>query len=136
MVIILSLAMKKIDKKQKHYLSNKDLYIEIIVSKAQGKLTKKAEQMIMLLGKNAIKKMYYRNSDDRNDCLQEAMYDVFKGWYNFDEIKGDNCFAYYTEIIKRGLAKSWNNLYRTKGADVEVISFQAMNSDGELFDRF
>lgn len=136
MVLILDLKMNYIDKKQKHYLSNKDLYMEIIISKAQGKLTPKAEKMIILLGKNAIKKMYYRNSDDRNDCLQEAMFDAFKGWYNFDEIKGDNAFAYFTEIIKRGLAKSWNRIYKTKGDNVELISFQAMNADGELFDRF
>ena len=110
--------------------------MEIIISKAQGKLTHKAEMMIILLGKNVIKKMYYRNSDDKNDCFQEAMLDVFKGWHNFDEIKGDNPFAYYTEIIKRGLAKSWNALYKTKGADVDIISICAMNEHGEIFDRF
>lgn len=127
---------ERIDSKQKHYLSNKDLYVEILVSKAQGKLTKKAEMMIVLLGKNVIKKMYYRNIDDRNDCFQEAMFDVFKNWHNFDEVRGDNPFAYYTEIIKRGLAKSWNNLYKTKGADVELISITTMSRDGEVFDRF
>ena len=136
MDIILRLVMKKIDNKQKHYLSNKDLYAEIMVSKAQGKLTRKAEQMIILLGKNVIKKMYYRNADDKHDCFQEAMLDVFKGWHNFDEVKGDNPFAYYTEIIKRGLAKSWNNLHKTKGADVEIISISGVSHDGELYDRF
>ena len=39
------------------YLNNKDLYIEIIVSKAQGKLTRNAEKMLELLAKKTIKKM-------------------------------------------------------------------------------
>jgi DNA-directed RNA polymerase specialized sigma24 family protein len=128
--------MKKIDKNQKHYLSNKDLYAEIIVSKAQGRLTRKAEHMIILLGKNVIKKMYYKDPDDKHDCFQEAMFDVFRGWHNFDEEKGDNCFAYYTEIIKRGLAKGWNSTHKTKGADVEIISISGVSHDGELYDRF
>jgi hypothetical protein len=122
--------------KSKMYLSNKELYMEIIYSKAAGRLTPKAVNMLMLLGKNIIKKMYYKNVDDKQDCLQEAMLSCFRFWYNFDEQKGDNCFAYFTEVIKRGLAKGWNNNYKTKGADVEVISLTAYDSDGYTYDRF
>ena len=39
------------------YLNNKDLYVEIIVSKAQGKLTRNAEKMLELLAKKTIKKI-------------------------------------------------------------------------------
>lgn len=123
-------------KKKKKYLSNKELYMEIVYSKAKGKLTPNAANMLMLLGKNVIKKMYYRNPDDKLDCLQEAMLSCFRFWYNFDEQKGDNAFAYYTEVIKRGLAKSWNDMYKTKGADVDVISLTAYDSDGQTYDRF
>jgi hypothetical protein len=104
-----------IKEKKKKYLSNKDLYCEILVSKAQGKLTPRAAQMLMLLGKKLQTKLYYKNSDDKKDCLQEAMLSVFKFWYNFDEIKGDNAFAYFSEVIKRGLAQGWNKMYRLKG---------------------
>lgn len=125
-----------IKEKKKKYLSNKDLYIEIIVSKAQGKLTPRAAQMLMLLGKKLQSKMFYRDIDDKNDCLQEAMYSVFKFWYNFDELKGENAFSYYSEIVKRGLAMGWNKQHKTKGADVEIISLTGYSSDGETFDRF
>lgn len=122
--------------KKKKYLSNKDLYKEIIYSKAKGKLTPEAANMLMLLGKNVIKKMYYKDPDDRKDCLQEAMLSCFKFWYNFDEMKGDNAFAYYTEVIKRGLAIGWNHMYKTKGEDVEIISLTAYSEDGRTYDRF
>jgi DNA-directed RNA polymerase specialized sigma24 family protein len=125
-----------IEKKKKKYLSNKELYIELVYSKAKGKLTPEATRMLMLLGKNVIKKMYYRNPDDRQDCLQEAMLSCFRFWYNFDEVKGDNAFAYFTEVIKRGLAKSWNAMYKTKGADVDIISLTAYDNDGHTYDRF
>lgn len=122
-------------KNVKEYLSNKELYMEIVFSKAKGKLTKRAENMLILLAKNTIKKMYYRNLDDRNDCFQEAMYSCFKFWYNFDENKGNNPFAYFTEVIKRGLAKSWNAMYKTKGADVELISL-SYEYEGKSQERF
>jgi DNA-directed RNA polymerase specialized sigma24 family protein len=122
--------------KKKKYLSNKDLYMELVYSKAKGKLTPAATNMMMLLGKNVIRKMYYKNPDDRQDCLQEAMLSCFRLWYNFDESKGDNPFAYFTEVIKRGLAKGWNAHYKTKGADVEIISLTAYDNDGTSYDRF
>ena len=121
---------------KKKYMSAKDLYIEILISKAMGKLTPRAVNMLILLAKKSQTKLYYRSIDDKNDCLQEAMYDVFRFWYNFDENKGENAFAYYTEIIKRGLAKGWNKMYKTKGADVEIISLTAFNDDGDSYERF
>ena len=122
---------------KKKYLSNKDLYCELIVSKAKGRLTKEAERMLILLAKNVIRKMYYNDYNDRLDCLQSAYLDVFSNWYSFDENKGDNAFAYFTEIIKRGMAKGWNARYRLKGdPDAKLISLTGYTSDGEQFERF
>lgn len=124
-------------KAKKKYLSNKDLYCELIVSKAKGRLTKEAERMLILLAKNVIRKMYYNDYNDRLDCLQSAYLDVFSNWYSFDENKGDNAFAYFTEIIKRGMAKGWNARYRLKGdPDAKVISLTGYTSDGEQYERF
>lgn len=122
---------------KKKYLSNKDLYCELIVSKAKGKLTRQAETMLILLAKNVIKKMSYKDPDDRLDCLQTAYLNVFQNWYSFDENKGDNAFAYFTEIIKRGLAQGWNKMYKLKGDEnAEVISLTGYSSDGEQYERF
>ena len=125
-----------IKEKKKKYLSNRDLYMEIIVSKAQGRLTPRAAQMLVLLGKKLQNKMSYRNPDDKKDCLQEAMLSLFKLWYNFDEMKGDNAFAYYSEIIKRGLAAGWNKMYKTKGEQVEFISLNGYDDNGNTYSRF
>ena len=98
--------LKEGEGKQKKnlYLHNKDLYIEIIVSKARGKLTRAAEKMLILLAGNVVRKMFYLNEDDRLDCLQSAYLDLFKNWHNFNELKGNDAFSYYTEIVKRNLS--------------------------------
>lgn len=111
----------------KNYLSNRDLYREIIVSKAMGKLTPSAQKMLILLGKNLIKRFSYKDEDDKFDCLQSSYLDVFQNWYNFDEEKGDNCFAYFTEIFKRGMAKGWNQATKNKK---ETISMNSIFEDG------
>jgi hypothetical protein len=113
---------------EKHYLNNKELYIEIIVSKAQGRLTRNAEKMLEMLAKKTIKKMRYWSNDDKLDCYQSGLLDMFQNWYNFNEDKSINAFAYFTEIFKRGLAKGWNDLYKKKGDNEHQIKLISINS--------
>jgi hypothetical protein len=113
------------------YLSNKELYVEIIISKAQGRLTRRAQGMLELLAKRTIKKMRYWNNDDRLDCYQSGLVDMFDNWYNFNEEKSKNAFAYFTEIFKRGIAKGFNELYKRKGQDdnypIKMFSIDSAN---------
>jgi hypothetical protein len=113
---------------EKHYLNNKELYIEIIISKAQGRLTRSAEKMLEILAKKTIKKMRYYSNDDKLDCYQSGLLDMFQNWYNFNEDKSINAFAYFTEIFKRGLAKGWNDLYKKKGDNEHQIKLISINS--------
>jgi hypothetical protein len=117
------------------YLSNKELYCEIIVSKAQGRLTRNAEKMLELLAKKTIKKMRYWSNDDKLDCYQSGLLDMFQNWYNFNEEKSVNAFAYFTEIFKRGLAKGFNELYKKKGDGentIKLISIEGSNDGSGL----
>jgi hypothetical protein len=117
------------------YLNNKELYVEIIVSKAQGRLTRNAEKMLELLAKKTIKKMRYWSNDDKLDCYQSGLLDMFQNWYNFNEEKSVNAFAYFTEIFKRGLAKGFNEIYKKKGDNdnlIKLISIEGSNDGNGL----
>jgi hypothetical protein len=117
----------------KNYLNNKDLYKEIIISKAQGTLTNAAGRMLFLLGKNIIKKFSYSNPIDKEDCLQEGMLQIYKNWHLFDENITENAFAYYTEVFKRGVAQSFNKIYMKKGDEYlwkRNISMTGFGEDG------
>jgi hypothetical protein len=99
--------------RKKNYLNNKDLYAEIVQSKDDDQLTRKAEKMLQMLAERAINKLSYVNEEDRKDCLQFALLDLWKYWRNFNP-KYTNAFAYFTEIAKRGYAKGWNKIHPNK----------------------
>lgn len=107
------LKIKDIMPRKKNYLNNKDLYAEIVQSKDDDKLTRKAEKMLQMLAERAINKLSYVNEEDRKDCLQFALLDLWKYWRNFNP-KYTNAFAYFTEIAKRGYAKGWNKIHPNK----------------------
>jgi hypothetical protein len=115
----------------KQYLNNKDLHIELIISKSQGKLTAKAQRMIFLLGKNIIKKFSYTDIKDKEDCLQEAYYQVYKNWHCYDENITDNAFAFLSEIFKRGIAQGFNKVYMKKGDEYLAKRNVSMSSWGD-----
>lgn len=115
------------------YLSPKKLYVEIVVSKALGSLTPTAEGMLILLADRTIKKFKYYNPDDRFDCYQQGLYDLFKNWYLFNEEKSENVFAYLTEIFKRGATQGLNQIHKRKGIvdkSIKVYSIDSIN-DGQ-----
>jgi DNA-directed RNA polymerase specialized sigma subunit len=114
------------------YLTNKDFVPEIVASKEQGKLTRKAEQMLYLLANKTIEKMRYTNEMDRDDCLQTGLLVMFSNWHNFDPNKSDNAFAYFTEVFKRGIAKGWGELRKQKGAPSDSpIKFVSIHSSND-----
>lgn len=99
--------------RKKNYLNNADLHNEIVKSQQDGKLTREAEKMLIMLAEKAILKLSYVYSADRKDCLQFAILDLLKYWKGYKPIH-KNAFAYYTEIAKKGYAKGWNKLYPKK----------------------
>jgi len=110
------------------YIKGKELYEEIVISLNQNKLTKRAEELLYLIAKNANKKLSYVNPMDRDDCVSSAMFEMLKYWNRFNPEK-TNAFAYYTQIAKNGYAKGWGALHPQKYKD--TISYNSTsNSDG------
>jgi hypothetical protein len=104
----------------KKYINNKELYCEILVSKAQGKLTRSAEKMLELIVKNIIVKFTYKEPEWKKDCMQEAYYIVYKNWHNFNEEKSDNAFAYFSEVVKRGLATGFKKVSKNYESTISM----------------
>jgi hypothetical protein len=96
------------------YVKPKEFYEEICFSQKQNKLTKKAEDMLMLIAYRANTRLSYDNPMDREDCISFALLDLFKYWRSFKPEKTTNAFSYFTQIAKNGYAKGWNKIHPGK----------------------
>lgn len=116
--------------RSKYYLKNEDLYREILKSKELNDLTRDAQKMLILLSERVSDMNVYEDPDDKRDCIAFAQLDIFKYWRNFDPEKSKNAFAYYTQIIIKGMNKGWNQLHPKKYKGTIRISGNDDDSDG------
>lgn len=119
------------------YLEDRDLYYQLVLSKGRGKLTRQAQEMLILIANNTIRKKErnYNNIDDRNDCIQQGLLHMFQNWKNFNPKKYDTAFPYFTEIFKRGLADGINIINNKKNYNddkVIMISIDRSNDGNGL----
>lgn len=123
------------EKIKKQYIKPGEFYDEICKSLERGELTDRSWEMIMKLCTNIAKKMVYQNPDDKEDCMYTAYEKILKYWKNFKpyyvaldgSTKKGNAFAYFTQIIKNGLAEGWNKLHPIKGSDKLSLSGNMYN---------
>ena len=120
-------AIKK--KNGKNYITNDELYYEIVVSLAMGQLTTKASSMLILLCNKIIKRFYYTDPQLKEDCLSRAQLQVFTFWYNYNEYD-TNPFAFYTEVIKRGIAAGYRENKKQKGMGNEYVQIYSLDRSG------
>ena len=96
------------------YVKPKEFYEEICISQKQQKLTKRAEEMLILIAYRANTRLSYENPMDREDCISFALLDLFKYWTSFKPEKTTNAFSYFTQVAKNGYAKGWNKIHPGK----------------------
>lgn len=112
-------------------IANAELYEEICKSLEQEQLTDKANRMLCLLADKCSTKLHYEKEADREDCVQFAIFDLIRYWKNYKPQYKNLCFAYFTQITKKGLAKGWNRLYPKKYKG--TISLDIRKDDGEIY---
>ena len=112
------------------YVKPKELYEEICISLQQQKLTKRAEEMLIMIAYRANTRLSYENPMDREDCISFAILDLFKYWNRFNPEKTKNAFSFYTQVAKNGYAKGWNKIHPGKYKGTLSLSGTS-NSDSE-----
>lgn len=105
-----------------NYVSNKELFNQIVISKEKGQLTPEALVMLQRMVKEISKKFKYKMEEDREDCQAFAIEDIIKYWDRFNPEKSNNAFAFFTQMIKNGNAKGWRRLYPIKSSMKVSIS--------------
>lgn len=98
----------EIKEKPKRYINDVEFTYEMILSKGLGKLTPKAESMLIRISNELITRFRYNNYDDLYDCKMNGLYNMLLNWKLYDHNRYDKAFPYFTEICKRGIAQGLN----------------------------
>ena len=119
-----------------HYLTNKELLTELRKSKAQNELTEDCKNMFRLMAVNVSRKFSYQNPMDRDDCIQEGVFDCLKYWRGFDEAKcnpakAPNPFSYFTSVLRNGMAKGFNALHPKDMKTVPISLLYSLTGENE-----
>lgn len=100
-----------------HYVNCKELFDEIMISKGQGKPTHQLIKMFYKIANRLSTRFSYKNQDDKIDVIQGGVVDALKYYDRFNPEKSSNAFAYVTQIIKNGFAKTWKILHPIPQSD-------------------
>lgn len=109
------------------YLNNKDLLIQIRLSKAQLKMTNQLATMLQLLCARYAKKGNFANYSYNDDMQGYAMLMICKTWKSFDETKSNNPFAFYTQCIKNSFIQYLNQEKRQRDIRDNLLIDSGMN---------
>lgn len=97
------------------YLKNKELLKEVIECKSNNNiLSKKLVNYFILMCNNIALKFKFTIGEAKADAIQDALIVLLRNWHGFDEVLYTNPFAYYTEIIKRSFAMTYNQNKKSK----------------------
>ncbi|BAV39297.1 hypothetical protein BPT24_171 [Tenacibaculum phage pT24] len=94
---------------------------EILKSKAQGRLTERAGQLIFKLVsyyQDTNESMKYDSEDIKQDVRSVALTIICEKWYKFNEKEYNNAFSYFTTMARNGLMEGMNRHTRNKNNSV------------------
>ena len=111
-------------------IDNADFVREIVLSKENNQLTRKATDYFVKLANHAIRALPYTDPRDREDCVQFALLDLLLYWRNFKPEVSNNAFAFFTQITYHGCAKGFKKIHKAKSVDTVSLNHVG---DSEIF---
>lgn len=112
-------------------VNNKNLYREVIVCQATGKITEELGYMFLHMAKKLKRKFKHRD-EDIDDVINHAILDALNSINKYDKDISDNVFAYFTQVIKTGIVRGYNKLHKKVDVyrfEVEIPLFSATPED-------
>lgn len=125
--------MREQNRKDKEYLKPKFLYELICECLDRKEVNKELYKSFELLVDNIMKKNYYANVQDKEDCRSGAILALLKGWVKFNPTKSTNAFSFLTACVKNGLIVTWNEIHPIKVRNnVHLGMLEDFESDDNL----
>ncbi len=95
--------------KKKNYLNNKDMLVQLALSREKGRMTDELAKMFMMLSERYAKKGCYIGYSYNDDMRSHALMSLVTAWPKFNPEKSSNPFAFFTECIKNSFNQILNS---------------------------
>jgi DNA-directed RNA polymerase specialized sigma subunit len=95
-------------KESKDYLSNKQMYIEIIECQRIGKISDKLGKMFLLISQHFSTKKNFSGYSYRSDMISAGIVSCCVAFPKFDPQRSDNPFAYFSQVVFNAYLQTLN----------------------------
>ena len=95
-------------KKEEGYLSNKEMYEELVDCQIKDKVSDKLGKMFMILAKRYSTKPNFSGYSYRDEMISNGILACCSALHKFDAKRGNNPFAYYTSIVHNCFIQTLN----------------------------
>ena len=109
------------------YMSNKELYDEVIKCQQAGYVSDELAKMFMLLSEKNATHRYFIRYPYQEDLIMTGVLACVRGYDKFDPERGDNAFAYFTSCIWNAFKQYIKKEYYFKNVKDEVMVDNEMN---------
>jgi DNA-directed RNA polymerase specialized sigma24 family protein len=108
--------------KKKKYINNADLMIQLRLSRQNDRMTDELAKMLMMLCERYSKHPDYANIYSYKEDMQAfANLTVVKVWKSFNPDRGNNPFAYFTQVIRHAFYQYLNHEKKQREVKDELL---------------
>ena len=104
------MTVKRVRRKTKEegYLSNKEMYAEVIKCQENDEISDKLGKMFMILARRYATKPNFAGYSYKDEMISHGVVACVASLHKFNAEKGNNPFAYYTSIIHNAFIQILN----------------------------
>ena len=115
---------------KKIYLKPEDLRTEYEKSLVQNKPTEKLIEYFYLIARRYSSKFNNLCELDTESCVSYAVSEAWQKWNKYDPERSDNCFSFYTQMLKNDLFAAHNDIKKNSHRNISIdVLFENTNKN-------
>lgn len=113
--------------KEEGYLSNKEMYNEVIKCQNDNQISEKLGKMFMILSKRISSKPNFSSYSYKDEMISNSLVACCAALHKFDSNKSENPFSYFTTIIHTSFIQVLNKEKKQQEIRDELLLEENLN---------
>jgi len=122
--------------KEKGYLSNKEMFEEVINCQKQNRVSDKLGRMFMILATRYASKPNFSGYSYRSELINSGIVGCVAALHKFDSAKSENPFSYFTSINHNAFIQILNKEKRQQEIRDKILIDNSYNPSFNFTEKF